>query len=464
MSERPAYESYLQEHEEAHLAQLFEFLRIPSVSSLPQHRADVRSAAQWIAERLREAGVPRVELLETSGNPVVYGEWLVDPSKPTAIIYGHYDVQPPDPLDLWETPPFEPTIRNERIYARGAADDKGNLFMPVKALEALVQTQGAPPINLKFTFEGEEEIGSPSLPEFIRANKALLAADFAICADGGMWGPDTPSLTMATKGIAGCQVNLRTADTDMHSGMFGASVANAVQVAVQLAATLHEPSGRVAVAGFYDRVLELSDDERRDFAEAPFDADSYLANVGATDFWGEPGFSPVERNWARPTLDLNGFWGGFQGPGTKTVTPCEAHFKITCRLVSNQEPDEILGLIEAHIARHTPVGAAVSVDRMPGSARPFHINRAHPGLTAANEVLGDLYDRDPYMVRLGGTLPIAETYQTELGASMVFFSWGMPDSRAHAPNESFMLSSFRMARRAYCAYLNRLAELEAGAF
>lgn len=464
MAQRPAYERYLHEHEEEHLAQLFEFLRIPSVSSLPRHQADVRRAAEWLAERLREVGVPRVELLETSGNPVVYGEWLVDPGKPTAIIYGHYDVQPPDPLELWETPPFEPTVRDERIYARGAADDKGNLFMPVKALEALMQTQGGPPINLKLTFEGEEEIGSPSLPDFIRANKELLAADFAICADGGMWGPDTPSLTMATKGIAGCQVNVRTASTDMHSGMFGASVANAVQAAIQLAATLHEPSGRVAVAGFYERVLEPSDAERRDFAEAPFDPDAYLANVGATAFWGEPGFSPVERNWARPTLDLNGAWGGFQGPGTKTVTPCEAHFKITCRLVSNQEPDEILDLIEAHVEQHTSVGATVEVERMPGSARPFHISREHPALVAANEVLGDLYDREPYRVRLGGTLPIAETYQTELGASMVFYSWGMPDSRAHAPNESFRLSSFRMAPRAYCAYLNRLAELDKDAF
>lgn len=464
MAERPAYEQYLEDHREQHLQELLEFLRIPSVSSLPEHAADMQRAAEWVAEKLRTVGVPKVEILPTSGNPVVYGEWIVDESKPTALIYGHYDVQPPDPLDLWETPPFEPSIRDDRIFARGASDDKGNLFMPIKALEALIQTQGQPPINLKFSFEGEEEIGSPSLPSFVSKNKERLAADFVICADGGQWGEDTPSLTTATKGIAGCQVDVRTASTDMHSGMYGASIPNAVQAAVKLAATFHDEDGRVAIDGFYDQVRELSQQERQECANVPFDPDSYLEDVGATSFWGEPEYTPIERNWARPTADFNGFWGGFQGQGTKTVTPSEAHFKVTCRLVPDQDPEHILELIKAHVEKHKPVGATVTVSQTSGFAQPFAVRRDHPALRAAEEVLGDLYDRDPYMVRLGGTLPIAATYQTELDADMIFYSWSMPDSRAHAPNECFQLRSFDMARRAYCAFLNRLGEFEQSAF
>jgi acetylornithine deacetylase/succinyl-diaminopimelate desuccinylase-like protein len=458
MAERPGWEDYLAEHHDRHLAELFELLRIPSVSSLPEHRGDVRAAAEWVAEALRAVGVPTVEIMETDGNPVVYGEWTVDESKPTALIYGHYDVQPPDPLDLWETPPFEPTVRDGKVYARGASDDKGNLFIPIKAIEALAQTQGAPPINLKFTIEGEEEIGSPNLPVFVRKHRELLASDFVLCADGGMFSPETPSITTASKGIAACQINVRTANTDLHSGQYGASVPNAVQAAVQLAATLHTPEGKVAVAGFHDTVRDLTEQEKAEFAAVPFNEDEYREDLGLSKLWGEPGYTPVERNWGRPTLDINGFWGGFQGAGIKTVTPCEAHFKVTCRLVADQEPSQILDLIEAHVQQHCPQGAAVTVDRFPGAARPFHIRRDHPALVAAEQALGDLYDRDPYVIRAGGTLPIAETYQAELGADLVFYSFGMPGSRVHAPNENFGIQeSFVMGRRAYCSLLERLA-------
>lgn len=453
-----AWQAYLEEHRQEHLDQLFEFLRIPSVSSLPEHKDDIQRAAEWVARQLRDAGVPKVEIMPTAGNPVVYGEWIVDESKPTALIYGHYDVQPPDPVEQWETPPFEPAIRGDRIYARGAADDKGNLFMPIKAVEALSRTDGQPPINLKFSIEGEEEIGSPNLPPFVEENVDLLACDFVLCADGGMWGPDTPSLTLGSKGITGCQVNVRTADTDMHSGGFGASIQNAVRAAAQLAATLHDEQNRVAVEGFYDDVVPITDEERELFSQAPFDEQEYLQSVGATEIVGEHGYSAVELNWGRPTLDLNGFWGGFTGPGTKTVTPCEAHFKITCRLVPNQDPEKMLKLLEAHLQKHAPAGATVTVDASTtGGSRAFRVGPEHPAIQAAYEVLGDLYDRDPYYVRLGGTLPIAATYQEVLGADMIFFSWGMPDSRAHAPNENFQLRSFDMARRAYCALFDRLA-------
>ncbi|MDP9359056.1 MAG: dipeptidase, partial [Chloroflexota bacterium] len=350
-------ESYLAEHEERLVDDLCEFLRIPSISALPAHDADVARAADWVAERLRQAGVPEVTLLPTGRNPVVYGHWHVADDQPTALIYGHYDVQPPDPLDLWESPPFAPEIRDGRIYARGASDDKGNVFAPLAALEALVRTGGAPPINLKFFVEGEEEIGSPSMPAFLRQERERLACDFVISADGGMYGPDDPSLTVASKGIAACQVDLRTNRTDLHSGSYGAVAPNAVQAMIQLAATFHTPEGRVAVEGFYDRVRDLTPAEREEIAAVPFDREAFLAELGAPALWGEPGYSELERRWARPTLDLNGVWGGFAGEGTKTVTPCEAHVKITCRLVPDQDPAEIVSLIERHVERHCPAGA-----------------------------------------------------------------------------------------------------------
>src|SRR6185312_5450375 len=352
-----AWDNVLAETEASDLEALNEFLRIPSISALPQHDADVRRAAEWMAAKLREAGVPEVELLPTGRNPIIFGSWLVDDAQPTAMIYGHYDVQPPDPLDLWESPPFEPTVRDGKLYARGSTDDKGNAFATVNAVAALNATQGGPKINLKFFFEGEEEIGSPSLPKFVHEQRERLACDLVVSADGDMFEPDTPSLTLSSKGLAGCQINLRTADTDMHSGMYGAAMPNAVQHLVQLAATFHTPDNRVAIEGFYDNVHELTLQERADIAAVPFNEEAYRASVNAPALWGEKGYSPLERAWTRPTLDMNGIWGGFQGAGNKTVTPCEAHLKITCRLVPDQDPSEILDLIERHVQKHCPPSA-----------------------------------------------------------------------------------------------------------
>lgn len=455
-----ASEQYLAEHEAEHLTALQAFLAIPSVSALPQHQPDVLRAAEWVADRLRSLGVPDVRLLATKRNPIVYGHWPVDPDRPTVLIYGHYDVQPPDPLDLWESPPFEPKLRDGRLYARGASDDKGNLFSALCGVEALVRQNGQPPLNLKFFFEGEEEIGSPSMATAIRQYRELLSCDLVISADGGMFGPDQPSLTLSSKGICACQVDLRTASTDMHSGQYGAVIANAVQTLVQLAATFHTPEGRVAIPGFYDKVRSLTPEERAEIAAVPFDADQFLAQVGAKTFWGEPDYTPLERAWARPTLDLNGFWGGFQGEGIKTVTPCEAHLKITCRLVPDQDPEEILDLLEQHVRAQCPPWAEVRVTRFPGSARPFAIRRDHPALQAAREVLRDLYGKDPLMIRIGGTIPVAEVMQRELGADMLFFAWGMPDNRVHAPNESYRIDDFRTMARAYVRLLERLAKAE----
>ena len=451
------WEAYLAEHEEQHLEELKEFLRIPSVSALPEHDADVRRAAEWVADQLRRSGVPVVELMPTARNPVVFGAWHVADDRPTAMIYGHYDVQPPDPLELWETPPFEPSVRDGRIYARGASDDKGNAFIPIKAVEALAATQGGPRINLTFFFEGEEEIGSPSLPAFVREHRDRLACDFVISADGGMFGPNDPSLTVASKGLAACQIDLRTAATDLHSGEYGAAVPNAVQQLVQLVATFHTADGRVGIDGFYDAVRDLTPEERAELAAIPFDEEQYREQLGVRALWGEPDYSVLERLWARPTLDFNGIWGGFQGEGIKTVTPAEAHVKVTCRLVPDQDPGQVLDLIERHVERFCPPGATASVRRFPGAARPFTIRRDHPALQTARRVLAELYGKEPLVTRLGGTLPVADIFQRELGADLVFFAFGMPDAQIHAPNESFRLDAFTMGRRAYCAYLNALA-------
>ncbi len=457
MAHSDACETYLQEHDAQQLDTLREFLRIPSISSLPEHRDDVRRAAEWVAERLRALGARGVEILPTGGNPVVWGEWPAPDGAPTAILYGHYDVQPPDPLDLWETPPFEPTVRGDRLYARGAADDKGNMSVPLAAIEALLATEGCLPIGIKCLFEGEEEIGSPSLHSFVRDNRERLAADFAICADGGMWSLDQPSLTVASKGIAACQIDLRTANTDLHSGQHGMAAPNAVEALARLVTTMHDDAGRIAIDGFYDPIRDLTDEERAQIAAVPFDEDEYRRELDLPALWGEPGYTALERRWARPSLDLNGIWGGFQGEGLKTVTPCEAHAKITCRLVPNQEPGNVLDLIETHVAKHCPPGATATIRRFGGAARPFAVTPDHPALDAAQHVLRDLYGKEPLTIRAGGTLPIAETLQTELGADLIFFSWGMPGDNVHAPNESYSLPAFAAARRAYCAFLPELA-------
>lgn len=444
------------ERESSHLEELFDFLRIPSISALPDHTRDVRDAAAWVVERLKTAGVPEVELLETGGNPLVYGRWHVSDELPTAMIYAHYDVQPPDPLNEWTSPPFDPEIRDGRIYARGSGDDKAGLLITILAVEALARANGAPPVNLGFFFEGEEEIGSPSVAPFIREQRELLACDFVISADGMMWDEDTPSIMVSTKGMAGCEIHLRTASTDMHSGIYGASVRNAAQAMAELAASFHEKSGRVAVEGFYNKVLDPTDDERRELDHVPFDAESYFGDVGVSEPWGEPGFYPLERLWMRPTVDINGIWGGFQGEGSKTVTPAEAHLKITCRLVPEQNPEDILDLLQRHAETHCPAGATIEFVRKSGTALPYAIDRDHPALIAAEDTLRELFGKAPAVTRTGGTIPIAEVFRQELGADMIFFAWSQTNCNAHAPDEWFRIEDFRRGTVATCAYLERL--------
>jgi len=452
-----AWERELAGREEEHLAEFLDLIRIPSVSALPEHHADIERAARWVAGRMRQAGIPEVDIIPTENKPLVWGRWHVADDQPTALIYAHYDVQPPDPLDLWETPPFEPEIRDGRIYARGPADDKGGVLSTILAVEALARANGQPPVNVVFFYEGEEEIGSPAVPKVIAADRERFACDVVLSADGLQSGPDLPNLTIASKGLAGCQIDDRTSRTDLHSGMYGATVPNAVQVLIQLAATLHTADGRVAVEGFYDTVRELSAAERQEIAGYPFKDAAFRDEAGVSVYWGEEGFTPLERMWTRPTLDFNGIWGGFQGAGSKTVTPSEAHAKITCRLVPDQNPAEIIPLIEHHVARYCPDGVTATVTPLPGRANPFAIRRDHPGLLAAGKVLEAIYGRPPLIERTGGTVPVAEVFQRELGADFIFFGFSLPGCQIHAPNEWFRVEDLHRGARAYCALLTELA-------
>lgn len=452
------YDQYFAEHRERHLDELKDFLRIPSVSALPEHKDDVRRAAEWTADSLRAAGVPHVEMLETDGHPSVYGEWLVDPSKPTYLIYGHFDVQPVDPEHLWETPPFEPTVRDGRLYARGASDDKGCAFIPVKAVEAIATLDGKPPVNLKFLLEGEEEIGSPNLAPLLKRKAERLKCDAVLCADGGFYRVQQPDITIGSRGICALQIDVIGATGDLHSGSYGGAIQNPLHALAAILAGMRDAEGKVLVKGFYDGVRELTDEERAQIAAVPFDEAEFLQGIGVSETFGEPGYSTLERLWARPTLEVNGMWGGFQGEGTKTVLPNAAHAKITCRLVPNQDPQQVLDAIEAHVKANAPRGVTVNVTKYDGSARAYLMLPDHPVLQTAAAVLSDVYGEQPVFTRAGGTLPVAAMVEDILKTDFIFFSFADPDNQVHAPDEFFRLDSFDKGVRAYVKLLNKLGE------
>jgi acetylornithine deacetylase/succinyl-diaminopimelate desuccinylase-like protein len=454
-----AAETYLDTHRARFLDEYLDFLRIPSISALPEHAGDVQRAAEWVAARMTAAGLEGVRILPTGGHPVVYGEWLHAAGRPTILLYGHFDVQPVDPLALWENPPFEPVIKDGRVYARGASDMKGNLLLGLLAVEALLQTAGALPVNLKCLFEGQEEIGSPQLPDFVAAQRPLLACDLVINADGGQWAEDQPSLGIGTKGIAGIQIDVRGAASDLHSGIYGGAVANPIAALAQILASMRAPDGRIAVAGFYDQVVPLTPADRALIGAVPFDEAAYKARIGVDELVGEPGYSPLEQLWARPTLEINGIWGGFQGEGIKTVLPSEAHAKITCRLVANQDPAAIRDLLIAHVRRHTPRGVTVTVRPLSIGARPYLMPADHWGNRAAGGVLRELYGREPLYTRTGGSVPVVALFLEHLGAYSVSFGFSQNDEQIHAPNEFARLRNFE---RGQVAYVRLLAALGKG--
>jgi acetylornithine deacetylase/succinyl-diaminopimelate desuccinylase-like protein len=450
------WEAYLEKHKESFLDELLEFLRIPSISALPGHAGDVQKAAQWVETRMKAAGIESVRVMPTGGHPVVYGEWLHAPGKPTVLIYGHFDTQPVDPVALWDSPPFEPVIKDGRIVARGSTDDKGNMFIPIIVAEAMLKTDGRLPVNLKFLFEGEEEIASPSLPKFMVKNKELLSCDMVLSADGGQWDEEQPAVALGTRGVTSVFVDVQGPDHDVHSGTYGGAIANPIHALVQILNSLHDEDGRVSVKGFYDDVRPLTKEERDQLARIPFDEAAYLRETGSVALFGEEGFTTYERTGARPTLEINGIWGGFQGEGTKTVLPSTAHAKISCRLVADQNPVKIADLVLRHINQVAPLGVRVTTAKSESGAAPYLIPPDHAGLRVAYSVLKDLYGKDPYWARMGGTIPANAMFRTYLGAYTIVFAFGLNDELQHSPNEFFRLSSYERGQKAYGMLLERL--------
>ncbi len=450
-----SFDTYFREHREQHLNQLKDLLRYPSISTLPEHKADVADCAQYIASMAEQIGFENVQVMPTAGHPVVYADYLHASNQPTVLVYGHYDVQPVDPLSLWETPPFEPDIRDGKIYARGSSDDKGQVFMHLKAFEALFKTTGTLPINVKLLFEGEEEIGSLHLPEFVEAHQDQLKADILVISDTPMLGPDQPSVCYGLRGLAALQVDVKGPKADLHSGIYGGAVQNPLHALVQILASLHDQEGRVAVPSFYDDVRALRDEERSEFATLGQSESALAQELGVKDLFGEPGFTALERTWVRPTLELNGVYGGFEGEGTKTIIPSEAHAKITCRLVPDQDPEQIQRAIANHIRANTPPGAEVDVTLL-DRGRPYVPPFDHPAIALASKAYEQAYGVPAAFIRMGGSIPIVETFQALLQMPAVLMGFALNTENFHSPNEHFSLENFDKGLRTLCYYWTSL--------
>ncbi len=455
-------EAYLADNAERRLASYLELLRFPSVSALPVHAADCRAAAGWIAGQLQGLGIEHVEVSETGGHPVVYGDWLHADGAPTVIVYCHYDVQPVDPLELWEKPPFDPQVKDGRVYARGAADDKSQLHMHLRAAEALLATRGSLPVNLRFVFEGEEESSSVHLDRWIEDNRTRLAADLVVISDTGFFQGNLPAITLGLRGLMYCQIDVTGAPVDLHSGSFGGTVENPANALARIIAGLKDRDGRVLVPGFYDDVVELTPAERAALAELPFDEEAYRTDLGLPALAGEPGFTTLERKGARPTLDVNGIWGGFQGDGAKTIIPAHAHAKVSCRLVTDQDPDRIYELVRDFVMEIAPPGVRTSV--MPlGGGHPSLTPMDHPATQAAARALEATFGRAPLYTREGGSIPVCASFNRLLGLPVVLLGFTNPDDNAHAPNESMVLANHETGIRTIIRYWDELAEADLSA-
>src|SRR5690349_10866495 len=432
---------FINTNRDRYLAELKEYLAIPSVSALPQHAADVKRCAEWTAEELKRVGLNNVKLIETKGNPVVYGEWLGAPGAPTILFYGHYDVQPVDPVELWTSPPFEATVRDGEIYARGAADDKGQVFMHIKAVEAHLKQGGSLPVNIKFFIEGEEEVGSVHLDDFVRSHKQELAADVVVISDSPMFDRGIPSICYGLRGLTYFQIDMRGTKSDLHSGSFGGAVANPAFVLASVLAQMKDRSGRVKISGFYDDVRELREEEREQWKRLPFNETRYRKELGAPKLFGETGYSTLERVWARPTFEVNGLLSGFTGEGAKTVLPAVSMAKVSMRLVPDQDPKKIGDLFEAYIRKIAPKTVELKVTRMHGG-KPWMTEFDNTYVRAAGRAIEKGFGKAPVFNRERGSIPVVSTFQEELGLPSVLFGVGLPDENAHAPNEKLDLSNF----------------------
>jgi acetylornithine deacetylase/succinyl-diaminopimelate desuccinylase-like protein len=450
---------YINVNRDRYLEELKALLAIPSVSALAEHADDVRRCADWCAKEMRRIGLENVKLMDTLGYPIVYGDWLNAPGAPTILFYGHYDVQPVDPLNLWDSPPFQATIRDGEIYARGAADDKGQVFMHFKAVEAHLKEGQRLPVNIKFMIEGEEEVGSAHLDEFVRVHREELQADVVVISDSAMFARGIPSICYGLRGLVYFQIDLRGSSTDLHSGIFGGAVANPAFVLAQILAQMKDRSGRIRIPGFYDDVRPLKDEERQQWAALPFNEREYRKDFGMPKLFGETGYTTLERTWARPTFEVNGLLSGFTGEGAKTVLPAVAMAKVSMRLVPDQDPEKIAWQFESYVRKVAPKTVEVNLTRMHGG-KPWITEYDNPFVQAAGRAIEKGFGRTPVFTREGGSIPVVSTFQQELGVPAVLFGVGLPDENAHAPNEKLDLSNFHNGIVASAYLYDEIARIE----
>ena len=452
------FEQHLDATRAARLAGYQEFLRIPSISTLPEHAGDCRRAATWLAGALEGAGIEHVEVSETGGHPVVYGDWLHAEGAPTVLVYGHYDVQPVDPLDLWTAPPFEPVIEDGRIRGRGAADDKGQIHAHVTAAAALMATRGALPVNVRYVFEGEEESSSVHLDSWLGANRGRLGADVAIISDTGFFDGNLPAITVGLRGLMYAQIDVTGPTIDLHSGGYGGVVANPAIALARIIAALKGPDGRVRIPGFYDDVVALTETERAATAALPFDEEAFRAATGVPALVGEVGYTTLERRGTRPTLDVNGIWGGFVSEGAKTIIPAHAHAKVSCRLVVDQDPARVFTALRDYVAEIAPPGVEVTVRDL-GGGRPSRTALDHPVTQAAARALEATFGSAPLYISEGGSIPVCASFETILGLPVVLLGFTQPHENAHAPNEWMDLGNYEGAIRAIARTFEEIAQL-----
>ncbi|MXW03963.1 MAG: dipeptidase [Gemmatimonadetes bacterium] len=433
--------SYLEGQRTQALEGLKDFLRIPSVSTHPHHREDLRRCARFLAGELERIGMHNVAVNPTPGHPIVTADWLGAPGKPTVLLYGHYDVQPAEPFELWESDPFDPVIRGDNLYARGSTDDKGQVWLHVKALEAHLRENGRLPVNVRLLIEGEEEVSSENLEAYLESHREALAADVVVISDTSMFDYEQPSIGYALRGMAYMEVRLEGPNKDLHSGVYGGAVPNPLNVLSEILARMVDGDGRITVPGFYDDVLALDDEERASLAALPFDEEGFAGRLGLPESTGEKGYSTLERLWARPTLDVNGMLGGFTGEGSKTVIPSKAMAKVSMRLVPNQDPEKIARSFDDYVRSLAPPSVKVEVIHH-GTGKPVLTARDHPAVTAAHEAITRGFGKEPVYIREGGSIPVVAMFEEILGLPTVLMAFGLPDCDAHAPNEKFHLPNF----------------------
>jgi acetylornithine deacetylase/succinyl-diaminopimelate desuccinylase-like protein len=434
------WKDYQEKNKDRFLNELLELLRIPSISAKSEHKADMILCAEAVQQRLLEAGVDKVEIYPTEGHPIVYAEKIIDPTKPTVLVYGHYDVQPADPLELWNSGPFDPLIKDGKIFARGSCDDKGQVYMHVKALETLVKTNTLQN-NIKFCIEGEEEVGSPNLGTFVKTHKELLKADCVLISDSSMISLDTPSIDIGVRGLSYIEVEVTGPNRDLHSGVYGGAVANPITILAKMIASLHDENNHITIPGFYNDVVVATEEERKLMAEAPFDEADYKADLGVQALWGEKGFTTNERTGIRPTLEVNGIWGGYTGEGAKTVLPSKAFAKISARLVPNQTSDKITELLINHLKSIAPPFITVKAALHHGG-EPYMTPINSKAYQAAAKAMESTFGKKPIPVRGGGSIPICALFEKELGIKIVFMGFGLDSDNLHSPNEKYDIANF----------------------